>query len=59
MIREAVAAGLLAAFLLLPDAGAAFAQEGTDWVTRFPREPIHVFRLARGQEGGGRLCAVR
>jgi len=45
MVRNARRCSLAAAFTLLlvvqVSQKSAFAQEGTDWVTKFPREPVH------------------
>src|SRR4029077_13083755 len=48
---HAVAAVLVSCF-----AAVAAAQDGTDWVTKFPRAPGHVAARAGRKEGGRRVA---
>src|SRR4051794_28130069 len=54
LTRNLCSARLLAALALLCatilPSGGAFAQEGTDWVTKFPRHPLHVSAWPGGKK---------
>src|SRR5271166_4453156 len=53
MTRKACARGLVARSVLLFSvhlSSATLAQEGTDWITGFPREPVHVAAWPAGRK---------
>ncbi len=43
-------AGLSIFFAIHLPSGVAFAQDGTDWVTKFPRDPVHVASWPGGKK---------
>jgi peptidoglycan/xylan/chitin deacetylase (PgdA/CDA1 family) len=54
MMRKAwqfhVVAGLALLLAMNLPTGPAFAQDGTDWVTKFPRDPVHVAAWPGGKK---------
>src|SRR6202022_2878678 len=53
MTRKAWEPGLVAGLVLLlavPLPSATLAQDGTDWVTGFPRDPVHVAAWPAGRK---------
>ena len=53
MIRKAWTPGLVLGLALLftqPLSAPAFAQEGLNWITKFPREPVHVSAWPGGKK---------
>ena len=53
MVRRIWTAGFvlgIALLVVIQAVHAALAQEGTDWVTRFPREPVHVSAWPGGKK---------